>query len=122
MESGGPVLATRMKREDRGKITQASAHSTRGVGTGRGDHRRPGLDSGPGVPVGRSRKISYMKSFNEYFENKQLVEERREVSIIEDKKKKKIAIEQQEAGWNEFTGNQNIVEAYVDWITRDNRR
>jgi hypothetical protein len=63
-----------------------------------------------------------MKSFNEYFENKQLVEERREVSIIEDKKKKKIAIEQQEAGWNEFTGNQNIVEAYVDWITRDNRR
>ena len=60
-----------------------------------------------------------MKSFNEYFEKKQLAEEERERAIVEEKRKVAIQEEQREVGWDEFTGNQNIAEAYVDWITRE---
>ena len=63
-----------------------------------------------------------MKSFNDYFESKRLAQQERENAIVEEKRKKEIALEQQEAGWDEFTGNQHVVEAYVDWITRNNRR
>ena len=63
-----------------------------------------------------------MKSFHEYHESKQLAQQERENAIVEEKRKKEIALEQKEAGWDEFTGKQDVVEAYVDWITRNNRR
>ena len=63
-----------------------------------------------------------MKSFHEYHESKQLAQQERENAIVEEKRKKEIALEQKEAGWDEFTGKQDMVEAYVDWITRNNRR
>ena len=63
-----------------------------------------------------------MKSFHEYHESKQLAQQERERAIVEEKRKKEIAVEQQEAGWDEFTGKQDVVEAYVDWITRNSKR
>ena len=63
-----------------------------------------------------------MKSFNEYFESKQLAQEERERAIAEERKKAEVQEEQREAGWNEFTTKQNVVEAYIEWITRSTKR
>ena len=59
-----------------------------------------------------------MKSFNEYFESKQIAQEEQERSVVEQKRKKQIAEEQQDAGWESFEANQSAVDMYVDWITR----
>jgi len=63
-----------------------------------------------------------MKSFHEYHEGKQLAQQERERAIVEKKRKKEIEEESREAGWDEFTGKQDVVEAYVDWITRKSKR
>ena len=39
----------------------------------------------------------------------------------EQKRKKKLAEESQVVGWDSFTGKQNVVEEYVEWITRNSR-
>jgi hypothetical protein len=62
-----------------------------------------------------------MKSFNDYFESKQLAQQERENAIAEQKRKKKLAEESQVVGWDSFTGKQNVVEEYVEWITRNSR-
>jgi len=62
-----------------------------------------------------------MKSFNDYFESKQLAQEECERNIVEQKRKKKLAEESQVVGWDSFTGKQNVVEEYVEWITRNSR-
>ena len=59
-----------------------------------------------------------MKSFNEYFESKQIAHEEQERSVVEQKRKKQIVEEQRDAGWESFEGNQSAVDMYVDWITR----
>ena len=63
-----------------------------------------------------------MKSFHEYHESKQLAQQERERAIIEENRKKEIALEQKEAGWNEFTGNQDMVETYLKWATGNSKR
>ena len=62
-----------------------------------------------------------MKSFNEYFESKQLAEEKRERDIVENKRKVELEEETYPSGWGIFEGNQSAVDMYVDWITKRNK-
>ena len=62
-----------------------------------------------------------MKSFNEYFESKQIAQEEQERSVVEQKRKKQIAEEQEYVGWESFEANQSAVDMYVEWITRRSR-
>jgi len=60
-----------------------------------------------------------MKSFNQYFEDKQLVEKQLQNAIVEEENKKKTKEENSPAGWDTFEGNQTAVDMYVRWITKN---
>ena len=62
-----------------------------------------------------------MKSFNEYFENKKLAEEKYEHDIVEKKRKVELEEETCPGGWDTFVGNQSAVDMYVDWATKRDR-
>jgi len=62
-----------------------------------------------------------MRSFNQYFEDKQLAEEKRERDVVEKKKKAKLEEETNPSGWGTFEGNQSAVDMYVDWATKRDR-
>jgi len=59
-----------------------------------------------------------MKSFNQYFEDKQLAEDQLQNAIIEKENKRKIEEETSPAGWDEFTGDQKATDTFIEWVTR----
>ena len=60
-----------------------------------------------------------MRSFNQYFEDKQLAEEKRERDIVEKKRKAKLEEETHPSGWGIFKGNPEITNTFIKWVTRN---
>ena len=55
-----------------------------------------------------------MYTFNQYFEEQQLAEER----LQEEKRKAEHELEYGAGGWSTLEGNQPMVEDYIKWITK----
>ena len=63
-----------------------------------------------------------MFRFNEYFEKKRLAEEQQERDVLNEKKLKALAYETQDAGWESLEGNPELVNEYVQYITRNSNK
>ena len=58
-----------------------------------------------------------MKSFNQYFEDKQLAEDQLQNAIVDEENKKKIKEETSPAGWGEFADNPEVTDTFIKWVT-----
>ena len=56
-----------------------------------------------------------MYTFNQYFEKKEEIQR----DVVEKKRKADIKKESDPAGWEEFEGNQKMVETYINWVTQE---